>query len=882
MSLMLPSSQSQSYKSNTKKMGDKPSDPNVHPGVQTTELPEERLDPHTIEDPTINQNADRQPANEQGEGNPSPRVADPPRLGYDQYGEELGKNARVWKTYMQEASRWDAGMVDGWHSFVIESSKSLQPDPTETSAKTLSTISHTLLLIANGQPGSLLNLAAPELETFVAPASAVCVNALWFLSLSLSVSVSLIAMLAKAWTHSYVSDLMGQPYQQARERQRRWDALKEWRVPEVIVFLPSLLHLALFGLTVYLWNIHLGAAIPVLVVTGVSVLVYGTSTVLPLLNKHCPYHTPLTRLIPLLPILRHLMDWIMYAVVEESITQPESREGREEDLMDEVTSRALAWLIVNYEDIKSADIALQAIAGATAKLPMFPLRLCNAPLLLSERLQSCFGTRQTTGEMYLKDRSLLEAASLYGRALITPASFQLELNNFESGTPWGHFQTPWISIYLVDNGIVSVTSEPNKVAFALSSISMGAPGLKVNPYIVLTNRLLQLYLVEEITLELPALLALLRAATHWSSFDIADEDLGDYIRLMMTTVQFANSVKALDHTLQAHGLVGAALTAFACSRRSYHSWPLFESSDQHIQRFQADSIARYYEHSPSPTTVDSLFTFGLLELLRHHTTSLNARDFPNILHAFTYYPHRPAVIDIHTLPMHMFGSNYRYVYETAMSLLKPDSQGAYAWNEEARAACLAVFSPQYLGSLPQVVDVYVLALDTLSTARLGLLKRSCCSVLSTDCNSNLLNELLRRNLLPSYLEALEGEDERVVPYIMRGIAGIIACAVDESEQLATDRTAILWPLLSYSPFLNAVRRSDHGPSRLTVDTLEVAYIKAWLPRLEDMMSRIPEHIYESGILFITGPDLLDNAAKERCDAVREQIIQLPGNSPDWL
>ncbi|KAG8724841.1 hypothetical protein FRC09_013281 [Ceratobasidium sp. 395] len=38
-----------------------------------------------------------------------------PRPDYDDYGQELGKNARFWKTYVKEAYRWDADMVDGWN-----------------------------------------------------------------------------------------------------------------------------------------------------------------------------------------------------------------------------------------------------------------------------------------------------------------------------------------------------------------------------------------------------------------------------------------------------------------------------------------------------------------------------------------------------------------------------------------------------------------------------------------------------------------------------------------------------------------------------------------------------------------------------------------------
>jgi hypothetical protein len=42
-----------------------------------------------------------------------------PRSGYDDYGQELGRDSRVWKTYVKEAYRWDADLVDGWNRCVF-------------------------------------------------------------------------------------------------------------------------------------------------------------------------------------------------------------------------------------------------------------------------------------------------------------------------------------------------------------------------------------------------------------------------------------------------------------------------------------------------------------------------------------------------------------------------------------------------------------------------------------------------------------------------------------------------------------------------------------------------------------------------------------------
>ena len=138
----------------------------------------------------------------------------------------------------------DSYLTDKYR-FVIESAKGLQPDPAEASARSLLLITQTLLSMSgNSQSASSLS-GASEDPRFTASASTICVNVLWFLSLSLSVAVSLVAMLAKEWCYSYMSGRTGHPCQQARRRQQRWDGLVRWRMQELLVFLPSLIHLAL-------------------------------------------------------------------------------------------------------------------------------------------------------------------------------------------------------------------------------------------------------------------------------------------------------------------------------------------------------------------------------------------------------------------------------------------------------------------------------------------------------------------------------------------------------------------------------------------------------------------------------------------------------------
>ncbi|KZV91223.1 hypothetical protein EXIGLDRAFT_577276, partial [Exidia glandulosa HHB12029] len=115
-------------------------------------------------------------------------------------------------------------------AFIIESYKLMQPDFTEL----------TYYALAHSTSN------ASSLETFVVPSDARLVNCLWLASLISSLLTSLIGILAKQWLVAYTSDL---PLKEtAREwactRQFRYDALRTWRVPELIAWLPVLLHVA--------------------------------------------------------------------------------------------------------------------------------------------------------------------------------------------------------------------------------------------------------------------------------------------------------------------------------------------------------------------------------------------------------------------------------------------------------------------------------------------------------------------------------------------------------------------------------------------------------------------------------------------------------------
>ncbi|KAG8686024.1 hypothetical protein FRC09_014395 [Ceratobasidium sp. 395] len=716
-----------------------------------------------------------------------------PRPDYDDYGQELGKNARFWKTYVKEAYRWDADMVDGWNKsldlilifvsstlnvqlsgnmtamcfitrqlcsllylpraslFVIESSKSPQPDPAETSAQTLSVISVTLLAMANAQSGAPFDFIPPVPPTFVAPTSAVWVNALWYLSLSLSVGVSLVALLGKDWARAYMAELTGQPYQQARKRQQRWDSLEKWRMPQLIMFLPIVLHLALLlfaiGLTIYLWRIHLGAAAPVLVVTFAATAVYVVSTVLPLVHKNCPYGTPLAQLLPILvgyfelpstiksstKVLFHqsrvyfkqalasvqvyyrraaacMRIWqprqsdpealIVGNPQEEESTVPQGENIRidEDTLMDNLTSRAIAWLLVNYEDTQSADIALQAIAGANAHLPMGPLVACSVDWLLTQRLDNCYATRQKTGKQYLKDIRLLEPATLYYRASVAVHMWRktsptiLDLSYYYHY----HFNLAETPLCIVDHSLKRRSRSPNKAAFALASWALiELDRLPVTKWVTSTVELFESHCNDSAALDGEALSMLMKSVSY-----VLGAHAFEHTPLLLALVGVLTSSRS--SRSQVAYQVGVALigpmilkpdTTLNQPPSGVHSEVGSETRKVHYNMRFLDSVKRPELIPPG------LLEIGLLELLKHLPQTRKRSDLVTINDALQKYDYRQDSLEIQGFVIATTGYNSRYLADVVIPRVKPADDGSFAASELARATYLSVVNMEFLDTL---------------------------------------------------------------------------------------------------------------------------------------------------------------------------------------
>ncbi|KAG8759785.1 hypothetical protein FRC11_001420, partial [Ceratobasidium sp. 423] len=305
----------------------------------------------------------------------------------DKEGEELSPNAQVWKTYVKEAGQVDEELVDGWNksmdaglfsaisaTFAIETYKNLKPDPADISAQTLLSISQALWSFTNGsQPTIPSPFPGTGAVSFQASASAIWVNVLLFSSLSISLAVATLTMFAKEWISDFMSERTGPSSVQARQRQQQWEGVVKWRMDTVLMVLPVMFRISMLlfavGICVFLWDVHHRVALAVIVVTALGTAIFAVCAICHALWEYCPYTTVVSRIFRQHSSLR-------------------LQDKRDEPVQDEVTGKALHWMIVNCEAPRSVDVALQSLAAGDEKISPTMLERCDAWTLVRQRLES--------------------------------------------------------------------------------------------------------------------------------------------------------------------------------------------------------------------------------------------------------------------------------------------------------------------------------------------------------------------------------------------------------------------------------------------------------------------------------------------------------------
>ncbi|KAJ7445994.1 hypothetical protein B0H11DRAFT_1652099, partial [Mycena galericulata] len=178
-------------------------------------------------------------------------------------------------------------------AFLIESYKTLQPDSGDLTVAAILQVSRQLTALADGE-SLVLQTAAPFNPT---TGSLVC-NALWFISLSLSLTCALLATLVEQWAREFrhKTDMRPSPVHRARIFSSLYFGLRRFRMHTVVDAIPFLLHasLVLFfaGLLVFLLPVNRLMMYLMCIALFVFLLLYSILTILPVVHLDCPYRTP--------------------------------------------------------------------------------------------------------------------------------------------------------------------------------------------------------------------------------------------------------------------------------------------------------------------------------------------------------------------------------------------------------------------------------------------------------------------------------------------------------------------------------------------------------------------------------------------------------------
>jgi hypothetical protein len=249
----------------------------------------------------------------------------------------------------------------------------LQEDPAEITRDALLTITK-----------QLANQSTPPFERspFHIPPYALRVNAYFFTSIVLSLIAALGAVLALQWVSSYDFGLdQSSPKARALQRHFRFLGIREWKMEEIIAFIPIPLFLSLFLFLIGLaeWVFQLHKFIFALIMLGISIAAsfFTTTTILGIRHVNSPFQTPASRSItPFYNVItryaRRLHDRLLTRIqappipdTDDSFRERE-RKAVKSDLSLEVSS--LLWVVDSTEILPHARETFMRLLEAFVEL----------------------------------------------------------------------------------------------------------------------------------------------------------------------------------------------------------------------------------------------------------------------------------------------------------------------------------------------------------------------------------------------------------------------------------------------------------------------------------------------------------------------------------
>ncbi|KAJ7278892.1 hypothetical protein C8J57DRAFT_1027207, partial [Mycena rebaudengoi] len=341
--------------------------------------------------------------------------------------------AKLWTVYISEAEKYDKALVESWRSnmsgmlifaglfsasltaFLIESYKELSPDSGDVTVVLLRQISNQLVA---GQANNS-TFSVPSSPPFVPTPTALICNALWFMSLGLSLSCALIATLLEQWARDFLhrADLRSAPVIRARIFSYLYYGLKRFNMHTVVEVIPLLLHASLLlffaGLVLFLLPVNTLIMSIAVAIFGLIAAIYLVLTLLPLIYFDSPYRTPLSGAFwRLLQMLRLYIRWRHPTPNEPSGTlSPDPSDTMAEAMVRRASEssdarairdqRALVWTVKSLTDeielepfVESIPDVLWGPNGRRGLYDKYILRLASDPEVhlvtrIEDLLRSC-------------------------------------------------------------------------------------------------------------------------------------------------------------------------------------------------------------------------------------------------------------------------------------------------------------------------------------------------------------------------------------------------------------------------------------------------------------------------------------------------------------
>ncbi|KAF8897016.1 hypothetical protein CPB85DRAFT_202166 [Mucidula mucida] len=313
----------------------------------------------------------------------------------DEKHKEMSATGRVWKTYMDESTKFDVDMVENWRdgldmllvfaalfsgvvtTFVVQTYQSLSVDYAQVTASLMLRLIDIQVSISQGHSVKAGQNPDPS-SAFKAKSSDLWVNGLWFTSLVLSLTTTLIAVLTKQWINEYMVLPSGNPRDRARIRHFRFIGLEQWHVPLIIGLLPILMHIALgvflAGLVIFVCSLSTAMASAIGCMTAAGALAYLVSNILPLFYTNCPYKTPLASYsFIIVSWVRRQTQAAMSSAVAHSLREVEHTAVSHKT--GELDALAVSWLHNTSSNASVQSIAVQSLGG----LPLQSIPIISGP-----------------------------------------------------------------------------------------------------------------------------------------------------------------------------------------------------------------------------------------------------------------------------------------------------------------------------------------------------------------------------------------------------------------------------------------------------------------------------------------------------------------------